>query len=1223
VRYRFGEFELDAGRFVLLRRGQPVRIEPKPLELLALLLERHPDTVSKDDLLDALWPDTAVTEGSLTRAVGEVRRALRERAESSGVIRTVRGRGYGIGVDVERLEGAAPGQEEALSPSPSTEVSATPERRLAAILHADAVGYSRLMAEDEAGTVERIRAYWEVMRACIRDRRGRVINTAGDAILAEFPTALEAVEAAVAIQRELSRRNAELPADRVMPFRIGLHLGDVRVEGEDLYGDGVNVAARLQALATPGGLALSGPVYSQVARKLDLPYDDLGEKRVKNIVEPVRVYQVAPDATASKAAKPAAPPKVAAPAPASDFVGRAAELAEASEVLAQVLAGRGHVLLISGEPGIGKTRLAKEIAERARRQGVEVLWGRCYEGEGRPAFWPWVQIVRGYLSVRSQGELRDQIGRGGVDMAGLIPEVRERLPDLPEAPRLAHEDARFRLFDSLTALFKAAALVRPLVVILDDLHWADDPSLRLLEFLTPEMGASRLLLLGTYRESEARHGSLLGRTLAELARTPHAKHVISLGGLSSDEAAALLAGLLGTGLPADLVAGIYERTEGNPLFLRELSQWIATDEGAGALGHTRRALPVTVRQVIGQRLVGLSEACHRLLSVASVIGRDFSLSLLTQAAEESLEEALDRLDEAEEAGIVAEAPGNPGLFRFTHALIRESLYEDLRTARRAGLHRRVGEALEGITADGPKRPYAELAHHFAEAAVGGKAAKAVEYCTLAGERATREIAFEEAVLQHRRALDLYRRASSQENGELAQLELRLAQALEQAGEATLARETLWQASDHARTGNVPECAAEIALEISFIAGVDSAVGRKLAPLLEEALDGLPECDSSLRVKLLGALAISHWRDDRRESLVLQAFDMARRLGDPNTLLDTMWVRLELLRAPHQDDERRALIEESNQLAAELNDINELTPALLRDRGLEFGHGLNLALELAEPDTIDREIAELERLANEIRTSRLLWWVDFLDGVRCLWQGRIAAAEAKLRASLEKGQRENASTANAFFGAAFYVVRRFQGRLGEVEGVIRDGASGEFQSSRFSCHFAALLAELDRDDDAREQLSTVLERPLTDLGRETPSIVYDLALLAETCAHVGDDARGHLLYDLLLPYAGRYVTLRSISTLGCASRYLGLLATVMGSYEDAEEHFLEALRVEDRMRALPWQAYALADYAHLRIRRAAPGDVPAARDQLDQALAIAREIEAMGIENHIRRVKQLL
>jgi class 3 adenylate cyclase len=1209
VRYLFGDYEVDSGRFLLLRGGRPVPVEPKPLELLIRLLERHPDAVRKDELLDALWPGTTVTEGSLTRAVGEVRRALRERAGAPGAIRTVRGRGYAIGLDVRIA-----GDPEATRPAPDEPRAG--EHRLAAILSADAVGYSRLMCEDEAATVLMIQDCRAEMSGRIGSRRGRIVDTAGDSILAEFPTALEAVEAAVAIQAGIALLNADLPAHRVMPFRIGLHLGDVRAEADGLYGDGVNIAARLQQLAPAGGLALSGAVHGQVAGKLDLPFEDLGERRLKNIAAPVRVFRAELGGSLPRGARPSEAPATMPEISSSDFVGRGRELAEAGRALTQVLGGQGRVLLLAGEAGIGKTRLAEEVAQRARSQGIEVLWGRCYEGEGRPAFWPWVQVLRGYLESRSDRELRHQMGRGAADVAEVVPEVRVRLPELPQLPRIKPEDARFRLFDSVTTTLKAAAVARPLVVMLDDLHAADESSLRLLAFLAAEMASSRILVVGTYRGAEAEPGTPLGRTLAELARAVHAKQVIRLGGLSLEEASELATSLANSDPSPELVRSIYARTEGNPLFVRELSQWVFAAVEAGKQPAAAPAtLPESVRQVIGRRLERLSEACHRTLLAACVIGRDFSLSLLARVEEDEVQGVIDRLDEAEEARIVTEMPGRPGIFRFTHALVRETLYHELRTARRTQLHRRVGEALAAMTADDAERPLAELAHHFSEAAVGGDATKAVVYTRLAADQAERCFAFEEGVLQRQRALDLYGGASARTETHRARLMLELARSIARAGDPDRTVEVLWRVIDQARNARAPEVLGEAAVDLADAIGIAPGTSSRIVSILEEALAGLPEGDSPLRVGLMASLG--RWRPGIRSKLYSDAYAMARRLGDPKTLAEWLWVRIDVCRAPHQDAERNALIDERIALAERLGDKEIESRA--RDSRLEF------VLQLADPQAFDREVAVARRLAEEGRTAAVVWTAEFLEGVRALWQGRLEEAWTQLTAAVHKGQRANPTFALAIFAPSLYVLRRFQGRLEELQSAVRDGArQGEFYSPRYRCHLVDLYLELGRDAEAREELVEIARSaPLHREELVGQDASYELALLSEACTRLGDEAFGAFLYDLLVPRAGRYVTLRWYSTLGCASRYLGLLATLAKRYADAEAHFEEALRVERRMSGRPWQAYTLIDYARMLIQRGARGDAEIARRQVSEAIAIAQTIGAPGIEKKARSAEREL
>ncbi len=348
------------------------------------------------------------------------------------------------------------------------------------------------------------------------------------------------------------------------------------------------------------------------------------------------------------------------------FVGRARELGELRASLEEALAGRGALALLVGEPGIGKTRTAEEFVTYARLRNAQVLWGHCYEGEGAPAYWPWVQVLRSYAKERDASTLREQMGSGAADIAQVVSEIRERLPELPPPPALAPEHARFRLFDAITVFVKNAAKVRPLVLVLDDLHWADKPSLLLLEFMARELRGARVLLLGTYRDVELGRQHPLVHTLGELAREQLSRRVF-LRGLTADDVARFIEITAGLTPPAALVAAVYKETEGNPFFVNEVVRLLVSE---GRL--ERRAadapawvvdIPQSIREVIGRRLDHLSKECNELLSMAAVIGRDFGHEALERVSGLTAERVLDALDEAVAARVIAEVPAHRGPLR--------------------------------------------------------------------------------------------------------------------------------------------------------------------------------------------------------------------------------------------------------------------------------------------------------------------------------------------------------------------------------------------------------------------------------------------------------------------------------------------------------------------------------------------------------------------------------
>ena len=443
------------------------------------------------------------------------------------------------------------------------------------------------------------------------------------------------------------------------------------------------------------------------------------------------------------------------------FVGRQREMAELRAALDDAMAGRGRMVMLAGEPGIGKTRTAQELASHAESLGAQVLWGWCYEQPGAPPYWPWVQPLRSYIERTDAVSLGAQMGPGAADICEIIPEVRDKLPGLEPASPLEPEQARFRLFDSISRFLRSLAQSRPLMLVLDDLQWADQPSLLLLEFLAGQLPGSRILVVGTYRDIEVSRAHPLSNTLAQLARGD-SYHRVELGGLESEHVGRLIGDISGAEPSQELVQAIYGHTEGNPFFMTEIirllaERRLATGEpdtsGPDASGPGGLEIPQSVLEVIGQRLNRLSTGCESVLTTAAVIGRQFDFRLLGILSEETSEaQLLASMDEGLATYLIQEVPGQGDRYQFSHALVQQTLRERLSTSRRVRLHARIGETLETLYGDQLGEHAAELAYHFAEAVPVAGASRLVKYAMLAGERALEAHAHEEALEHFQRGL---------------------------------------------------------------------------------------------------------------------------------------------------------------------------------------------------------------------------------------------------------------------------------------------------------------------------------------------------------------------------------------------------------------------------------------------------------------------------------------
>lgn len=437
-------------------------------------------------------------------------------------------------------------------------------------------------------------------------------------------------------------------------------------------------------------------------------------------------------------------------------IGREAELAVLDGALVRAVRGDGGIVLVSGEPGIGKTRLVEELARRAGEGGARVTWGRCYDGTGAPPFWPWMQVVRALIAAVGAEDVRDALGSGATDLAPVFPDVMALVGGVSQAEGVDPELIRFRAYDAFVRFLARLSADRPLIVILEDLHWADVASLGLVEFLSGALDGTHLLVVGTYRRAEvpAAVGHPLSRTLAALARR-RVPEIGPLPGLSLDSVGQLMEAHLGTAPDRKLVETVWGRSDGNPFFVVELIRLMLSPDRRAPPGHgdVSPHVPTRVRDVLRDRMAGLPDGTAALLDLAAVVGPEFDVDVLQAASAFDAEQLLRLLEGALVTGLVIDDPGVVGRYRFSHALVQETVYEDINALRRARLHLRVGAAMEELRGSDQHR-YGQLAFHFTRAASAATRAKAFDYTLRAADAASERLAYEQAIDNLHRALEL-------------------------------------------------------------------------------------------------------------------------------------------------------------------------------------------------------------------------------------------------------------------------------------------------------------------------------------------------------------------------------------------------------------------------------------------------------------------------------------
>jgi class 3 adenylate cyclase len=889
------------------------------------------------------------------------------------------------------------------------------------------------------------------------------------------------------------------------------------------------------------------------------------------------------------------------------FVGREAELDQLRAALEDALSGRGRMALLVGEPGIGKTRTAEELCTYARLRRCQVLVGRCYEGEGAPPYWPFVQAIRTYAHEREPKGLLSELGSGAAEVAELVSEVRERLPGLPRPAPADPQQARFRLFDGVTTFLRNASREQPLVVVLDDLHWADRPTLLLLQFFARELQGARLLVIGTYRDADVGRHHPLAQTLAELAREHLAQRIV-LRGLSERDVARFIEITSGSAPHAELVAAVHRETEGNPFFVNEVVRLLVSEGRLLRLEAGRSwsfGIPQSVREVIGRRLERLSEACNRTLSIAAVIGREFALDALEPLAGLPGERLLEVLEEALGARVLEEIPRSVGRYRFAHALIRETLYDELTVTRRVRLHREIGEVIERVHARSLEAHLPELAFHFLQAAPGGEVRKAIDYAVRAARRAELLHAHAQAARHYELALQAQDLLESPVEAERCELLLALGETLWRAGSVAEAREGFLRAAELARRLAAPESLARAALGYggrlpAFETGV---LNEPLVRLLEEALAALGEGRDSLRALVLArlaeALTFAPGTEARRRELSERALALARANGEPAVLCEVLRAVHFALWSPDNLEERLAQTEELLALAVKLG-----------ERATEFDARVYRVSHLLEQGAVGRADTEAERytrLADESRQPYYVWAATAFRALEALLEGRFEEGERLANEAVGLGLRDGNPNALLIVGAHLYVLRDAQGRLAELEPSFRDLAERPPGLPVYRAAWTVLLARSGAEAQARHELARVLAPGGPELPRDWLWLGA-MVLFADACALLEERAAAERLYPELLPFAGRHMMLSPVGACwGSVARPLGRLAGLLGRFAEAEAHFEAALAANQRLGARPLAAQTEAEWAELLLQRGGPGDRERATALVHRALETAREL----------------
>ncbi len=1084
--------------------------------------------------------------------------------------------------------------------------------QMVVVLMTDLVDSSAIADRLGPAAAEELRTeHFELLRGALERTAGREVKNLGDGLMVVFDSAAQSLACAVEMQQALHARNRR--AEERLGVRIGVSLGDATAEDGDYFGEPVVESARLCAHAEAGQIVVNDLVHRIGGARDRHSFESLGGLQLKGISEPVQalelLWEPAPVGGISL-------PERLRQLPATGYVGRVSERQRLAELWGQAREGSLRLALIGGEAGVGKTRLSTHLALEAHGEGATVLYGRCDEDLGVP-YQPWVQALGHLVDELPQPVLDEHVERFGGDLARLVPALRDRVGELPAASESDPETERYLLYAAVAGLLEGAAELQPLLLLLDDLHWADSPTLSLLRHVMTAGPSIPALLVGTYRDSDLSREHSLTALLADLHREQGVERV-KLTGLDSGDVLALMEASAGHELDRDgraLAEQITRETAGNPFFAGEVLRHL-TESGAIVQEQGERwrlvgnmaelGLPQSVREVIGRRVERLGPDARTALSAAAVIGRDFDLDLLSEVVELSEDRLLDLLEQGVAASLLTESPQRAGRFTFTHALVEHTLYEDLGRARRARLHKRVAVALEEQCGDEPDERLGELAAHWAAAVVSADNAKALHYARRAAERALAQLAPAEAARWYRQALQLHDQAPGGDRTEHCDLVIGLGEAQRQTGDPEF-RQTLLDAAHQAQTLEDADRLSRAVLTntrgwFSQAGSVDS--GRVHA--LEAAAEVLAD-DDQRRARVLALLADElHFAGEpaRCRTLAGEAIAIARAAGDPATLVDTLTHASWAIWVPDTLRERQPLTDELVELAQQLDD-----PRL---RSLAAQRQWNIGVEAGDRGRVRAGLETMRAMAARIPDPALAWTRMHIEVNAALTDGDLQKAEQLAIQAFEAGTASGEPDAQLMYGIEIANVRYLQGSYGELVEQIELALAQESAGLAWFRSAAALaLIESGREDEARELA----------LAEDFQSLPWDIiwpqsiVAWADTCRRLCLTERAGELHELLTPFSGQ-LAISGAGVYGSIDWALGALATTLERYEQAAGHFAAAAEIEERLGAPLFLARTRASWARALIARRRPEDLDRAQSMLGQARDTAQRLGAEGITREV-------
>jgi len=1051
---------------------------------------------------------------------------------------------------------------------------------------------------------DQLRRILAAVRETCRELEPRVV---GDGILVAVPTADGALDLAVSLQETLSVNDSNVNSPHLLP-RTVVDQGQRPRAEEDYLGQSVIALRELSGTLRAGELCIS----EATRRALHSPRIPMYRARrlaagdsAAWIVDWSRRHELTPF-----------PSALSAPAE-TRFVGRTAEMSRLVEAWQDSAGGARRIVFLTGEVGVGKSRLLTEFAHRVHASGSLVLAGRCDQEQVVP-YQPFIEAIRELIRVSSANDLQRRLRNAASELSTLVPEIVERLPNFGSA--ITSVDLqRHRLFEAVASILADSDCGPAVVLCIDDLQYADSATISLLRYLATRPDTSHLFVISAYQKDDGA-STPLSMELFDLRREPGVE-LLTLDGLGERDVMALVADWIGSRGSTAIARVLHRVTQGRPLFAEELLRHFADLGAFDRAGSWTRIfeeydLPETMRELVSRRLAHLSPSALELLGVASVVGNTFEIQVLRSLIDLSEDTFYDSLAEACAAHIIEEQRVEPDHLSFAHGLMREVIYDDLPAFRRSAIHLAVARQLETSNRESS---LIELAYHAFSA--GGRAdpARVIAYAHAAGDLASASLAYEEAARQYERVLKVLDAADGSNSSVRCELLLKLSEAHQRAGDMAAARDNARSALQLAKTLDA-ETHAQAALAVAGPYGVPGSSDDEVIRALDEGLDAFGPKDAPLKAKLMTRLGTElhpgkTW--ERSQSLLTAGVELATRLGDVEAILYCTNYQLHL-GGPMVDRGSRA--DELLQLAQEhASSSNRAADAVL------WAHNQRA---LAYLEKADVQAVRAELFAYEQSSSRL--GVPFHSAFTTLWEatlalveGRFQEAERLSQESAKLGQLAGLPDASVNHSAQHLAIKWELGIADEVLRTLETLVQALPDLPSLQCALASAYSDFDCRGNAKAVFEKLATGTTFDRLPRDATFLPSLALLSEACSYLDDRVRANVLYELLSPWPDRTAILgNAVLCYGPIARPLGLLATTRGDYAAATEHFESALEISSRMCARPSEARALRDYARMLVRRGTGSDHGHATELLAKANEIARELQMYRLQEQLTALRTL-